>query len=105
MLGAIAGIDTVIVDCIGANSVNLNVRQNYIHSQLEVPLQCDAIFRGQSCVCYTTGSITIWEMNTSTPFINNSLAPVHNILHENLTLQNQFLHSPSITIQSVLRET
>ena len=44
MLGAIAGIDTLIVDCIDANSVNWNVRQNYLHSQLEVPFQCDAIF-------------------------------------------------------------
>ena len=40
MLGA-------IVDYIDPNSVNWNVRQNYIHSQLEVPLQCNAIFEGQ----------------------------------------------------------
>ena len=39
MLGAIAGIDTVTVDCIDANSVNWNVRQNYIHNQLEVSLE------------------------------------------------------------------
>ena len=53
MLGAIAGIDTVILDCIDANSANWNVRQNYIHSLLEVPLQCDAIFEGQKlCVLH-----------------------------------------------------
>eukprot|EP00800_Vazella_pourtalesii_P019565 TRINITY_DN669_c3_g1_i17.p1 TRINITY_DN669_c3_g1~~TRINITY_DN669_c3_g1_i17.p1 ORF type:complete len:104 (+),score=10.23 TRINITY_DN669_c3_g1_i17:267-578(+) len=53
MLGAIAGIDTAIVDCINANSVNWNGRQNYIHSQLEVPLQYDAIFEGQKlCVLH-----------------------------------------------------
>ena len=32
MLGAIAGIDTVIVDCIDAHSVNWNVQQNYTHA-------------------------------------------------------------------------
>ena len=48
------GIDTVIVDCIDANHLNWNVRKNYIQSQLEVPMQCDAIFEGQNCVCYTT---------------------------------------------------
>ena len=53
MLGAIAGIDTVVIDCIDANSANWNIRQNYIHSQLEVPLQCDAIFEGQKlCVLH-----------------------------------------------------
>ena len=36
--GAIAGID---VNCIDTNSVNWNVQHNYIHSQLEVLLQCD----------------------------------------------------------------
>ena len=50
--GAIAGIDNVIVDCIDANSVNWNVPQNYLHSQLEVPQQCDAIFEGHK-LCVT----------------------------------------------------
>ena len=100
MLGAIAGIDTVIVDSIDGNSVNWNVRQNHVHKLLIVPLQCDAIFEGQK-LC---GSITIWEINTLTPSIFTSLTPVHNILHDKLTLHNLFLHSPSTTIQSVLRE-
>ena len=52
--------------------------------------------RYRSCVCYNTGSITIWEMNTSNPSIFNSLTAVHNILHENLTLHDLFyaLHLP-----------
>ena len=53
VLRVIAGIDTVIVDCIDAHSVNWNVLQNYIHNQLEVSLQCDAIFEGQKlCVLH-----------------------------------------------------
>ena len=88
MVGAVAGIDTVLIDRIDAKSANWNVRQNYIHSQLEVPLQCDQSLRDRSCVCYSTGSNTIWEMNTSTPSIFNSLTPVHNILHENLILHD-----------------
>ena len=36
MQGAIAGIDTVILDCIDATSANWNVQQNYIHSQWEL---------------------------------------------------------------------
>ena len=46
MLGAIAGIDTVIVDCIDAISVNWNVRQNYIHSQLELITEVGGGCRG-----------------------------------------------------------
>ena len=51
------GIDTVIVDCIDANNLNWNVRQNYIQSQLEVPTQSDAIFEGQNCVAHTVLSL------------------------------------------------
>ena len=47
MQGAIAGIDTVILDCIDATSANWNVQQNYIHSKLEVPVECEVIFEGQ----------------------------------------------------------
>ena len=50
MLGAIAGIDAVILDCIEANSANWNVRQNYIHTQLEVPLQLMPSLRDRSCL-------------------------------------------------------
>ena len=52
--------------------------------------------RDRGCVCYTTGSITIWQMNTLTPSNFNSLKPVHNILHENLILHDLFytLHPP-----------
>ena len=50
---AIVGIDTLIVDCIDSNFSNWNIRLNYIHNQLEVPLQCDASFEGQKlCVLH-----------------------------------------------------
>ena len=78
VLWAIAEISTVIVYFIDANSVNWNLRQNYIHSQLEAPLQCDVpSLKDKGCVCYTKCSIIIWEMNTSTPSIFNNLTTVH----------------------------
>ena len=96
MLGAIAGKDTVIIDCIDANSANWNVPQNNLHSQLEVPLQCDAIFEGQKlCVLHHRLNHHL-ENDTSTPSIFSSQTAVHNILHENLILHDLFytLHLP-----------
>ena len=84
-------------------SIEMSDRITYIASW-KFPYSVMPSLSDRSCVCYTTGSITIWEMNTSTPSIFNSLTPVHNILYENLTLHNLFLNSPSTTIQSVQRE-
>ena len=43
MLGALAGVDILVIDCTEANSTNWNIRPNYIHSLLEIPKQCEAI--------------------------------------------------------------
>ena len=53
MLGAIAGIDTLIVDCIDSNFSNWNILENDTHIQQEVLLQCDPFFGGHKlCVLH-----------------------------------------------------
>ena len=50
MLAALAGIDILLVDCTDVNSMNWNILPNYLHNQLDTPIECDPIFNAQK-VC------------------------------------------------------
>ena len=44
MLAALARIDILLLDCTDVNSMNWNILPNYIHNQLDIPIECDPIF-------------------------------------------------------------
>ena len=50
MLAALAKIDILLLDCTDVNSINWNILSNYIHNQLDIPIECDPISNAQK-VC------------------------------------------------------
>ena len=49
-LAALARIDILLVDCTDVNSMNWNILPNYLHNQLDVPIECESIFNAHK-VC------------------------------------------------------
>ena len=47
MLATLARIDILILDCTDVNSMNWNILPNYIHNQLDIPIECNPIFNAQ----------------------------------------------------------
>ena len=39
MLAALARIDILLLDCTDVNSINWNILPNYIHNQLDIPIE------------------------------------------------------------------
>ena len=62
MLDALARIDKLLFDCTDVNSMNWNILPNYIHNQLDIPIECDPIFHAQK-VCILHYRLSRLERN------------------------------------------